>query len=143
MTTEWILQAISAFLFCMSAVVVLVFADLLVRSWSMRREPFYSAAIGILIIHIGNMIRQGWLWAWRFFGGQDLHWMDWPQVSIFIFSLVVLSIGTACVLRVFSYDRYGNWPWLAAIFVAGAIAMVLGGPNEFLSYIQQHFPALR
>lgn len=138
MSTTWFLQTINAFLFCMSAVVVLVFVDILIRSWELRREPFYSAALGILVIHAGNMIRQGWLWAWRYFGGTGDDWMKWPQVSVFIFSLVVISFGTACLLRVFSYDRYGHWPWLFAIFASGVMAVLLSIDSAQLDYLQSH-----
>lgn len=118
----WFLQTVNIFLATVSTISVLVFIDILYRNRAAWREPFYSAAVGICMVLTGEAIRHWWLWGWRFLGGQGRDWMRWPQVSVFMFSLLIVLVGIVCLLRVFSYERYGHWPWLVAVLVSASVA---------------------
>lgn len=120
-----LLKGLNAYLFCLSASAALIFADTAFRDRAHWRDPFYSAGVGFLVLFIGTALLRGWFLVWRVHGAQSQSWLDSPNISIILSSLVLVSIGTACVLRIFSYQRYGHWPWLLSLVLSTVFSIAI------------------
>lgn len=118
------IETVHAFLFFMSLGLNLVFGRILWDERSKWEEPFFGAAVGIFVYHLGETGRQGWYWIWRHLAGSDETWTMGPLVLLLYAFSAVLLTGAACKVRVFSSERYGKhlWIWI----VLGSAVLTFG-----------------
>lgn len=124
-----VIYFVNSFLFLLSLTVVIIFIEILIKNMTKWREPFFSAAMSIFVCNVGEALRNGWLVYW-YYQHKDTsmavqYFMHWSNVVFLILSIFIISAGTVCALRVFSYERYGHWSWVGAVFVSGLIAVIL------------------
>ena len=88
------------------------------------------AAIGLAFMMFGEFMRAAVVWELIHFERQEATYTT--KATILIISLIFITVGSLCVVRVFSPDGWGSWLWSGALAVAillSAVALALPSPH--------------
>lgn len=80
-----------------------------------------KGAVGLSIMCLGEMARSGTIWEiLRFKGVRGTYLTD---ILPLLVALILITVGAACAIRVFSPTRWGHKPWILSVI---AVVILVG-----------------
>lgn len=87
------------------------------------------AAVGLSFIMFGEFMRATVVWELIHFERLEATYST--KATLLVVSLIFVTLGSLCVIRVFSPDGWGNWLWSSALGVAVVLsAIALAYPSH-------------
>ena len=92
------------------------------RWWGIWHDPLghmagnFDGAIALMILAFAMAFRAAMIWKWRYFGGE-------LDMQLLISAELLKFTAIICAIRVFARRKF-NWPWMAALGIAGVAAMI-------------------
>ena len=119
------LEWMNAYIIGISLAMMVTFCYILWKDRGHYKDTYYGALIGICVYHTGELARQTWYWGWGHFFSRDPFSLSGKSIALLFLFGLILSVGAACQIRVFTESRFGQWPWKLGLLAAVVLATVL------------------